>query len=99
MHLFSEERLFYREIKHGIFKSVCPDKVVIFHSNAYIILHHRGINLLIWMSGVGVGLKQNRFAKYMHLKFTGCKQYHERPIWPNNVCTNNLHICIICFVL
>ena len=61
MHLFSEERLFYREIKHGIFKSVCPDKVVIFHSNAYIILHHTGINLSIRMSGVGVGLKQNRW--------------------------------------
>ena len=73
MHLFSEERLFYREIKHGIFKSVCPDKVVIFHSNAYIILHHTGINLSIRMSGVGVGLKQNRFAKYMHVKFNGCK--------------------------
>ena len=47
MHLFSEKMLFWREMKPGIFKSVCLDKVVCSIHNAYIILHHIGIILSI----------------------------------------------------
>ena len=91
----------YREIKHGISKSVCLDKVVIFYSNAYIILRHIAIDLSIRVSRVGTGLilcaNKIGLRSMVHLKFNGCKQYHEQPIWPimpeQIIC-----IGIICFM-